>query len=159
MPFASNSAINGFSGSGSQKPQSTFASQASTLATQDNRDEMIRDVAQPDEGPGTSTERSLTVRDNQHEGYANPIEDLPLKDWKELEARYERDMEAAIQNEQTIMAEIEWVMKACDCESININADLEFSVDDEGVHDRFQQNRVREGYETVHGSCFCPSHH
>lgn len=73
------------------------------------------DEAQADEGPESGTKRSSTVLDTQHEGSINPMEDLPLKDWEELETRYERDMEAAIRNEQAVMAEIEWVMKVCDC--------------------------------------------
>lgn len=51
--------------------------------------------------------------ENSEDQNADPMADLPLKDWQELETRFERDMEAAIQHEQSIMDEIEWIMKAC----------------------------------------------
>jgi hypothetical protein len=113
MPSASSFYVNGFSGVGSQNQYSTLASQTSTIAQQDDRDDMIRVSAQPDKGSGTSSDRPLIVQENQQAEYADPMEELPSKDWEELEARYERDMKAAIQHEQAIMSEIEWVMKAC----------------------------------------------
>jgi hypothetical protein len=54
----------------------------------------------------------LVEQDDRQITPGDPTKNLPTKDWEELQARYERDMEASIQNEQSIMDEIEWVMKA-----------------------------------------------
>lgn len=53
------------------------------------------------------------AEETQPEEIIDPMQELPPKDWEELEMRYEREMEAVIQHEQSVMEEIEWVMKAC----------------------------------------------
>ena len=73
------------------------------------------------ETPGTSAilnlmlASSFTNRESPIENRAvlvqDPSEPPPAKDWEELEARYAREMDAAIQKEASIMAEIETVMK------------------------------------------------
>ena len=113
MPPPNNFEVNGFLGVRSQNSQATVASQASTLTQQDNRDGTPRNDAQTDLGPMASWGRPLIVQENRQ--HADPAEDLPLKDWHELETRYERDMAAAIHHENSILDEIEWVMKACAC--------------------------------------------
>jgi hypothetical protein len=109
MPPLSNFEANGLSGAASQIQPSTFPSQASTLAQQDiGTDASGANVR---EGPGALSGRSSMSQGNQPSEDMDPVEDLPLKDWEELETRYEREMEAAIQHEQSIIDEIEWVMK------------------------------------------------
>lgn len=113
MPSSNNSEVNGCSRAGPQNQQSTFASQASTVAQQDNRHETIPDDTGLEENPTASGEGPLNVQDSRQN--VNPMEDLLPKDWEELEMRYEREMEAAVQHEQSIMDEIEWIMKVCGC--------------------------------------------
>ncbi len=115
MPSPSEHAANGFSGAGSHNQQSAFASQASTVEQNDDEREMLRHDAQLEQKQTASWERPLTVQESRQNDNASPVDDLPLKDWQELEVRYERDMQAAIQHEQSIIDEIEWVMKACVC--------------------------------------------
>lgn len=115
MPSLSNFEVNGFSGTGSQNPQSTFQSQASVLAQQDNENETAGSGMNPEKRPAASWGRPLILQEDRQGENTDPMEDLPSKSWEELETRYERDMEAAIQHEQSIVDEIEWVMKVRDC--------------------------------------------
>ncbi len=145
MPSTGNFQINGFSGLSSQNQNPTFASQTSTEAAQDEKEEVIHDMTQPEKRSRSPNQQPLIVHENQKEDYTDPLVDLPLKDWEELEARYEQDMAAAIQREQAVMDEIEWVLKACVGLSFRIvNTDRECAADYEGVYHSFRQNRVRE---------------
>jgi hypothetical protein len=113
MPSPGNFEVIGFSRIGSHNHQSTSVSQASTLVSQESRCETLRTGA-PFEGASTeSWERPQVVQESQRIEDFDPMEDLPVKDWEGLEMRYERDMEAAIQHEQSLIDEIEWVMKVC----------------------------------------------
>ncbi|KAF7510755.1 hypothetical protein GJ744_006121 [Endocarpon pusillum] len=93
---SSNFEVNGFLGVGPQNQHSNFATQASTLVQQENEVGLL--------GYGELAEDGLTAS-------CDPMEDLPSKDWEELETRFDGDMEAAVQHEQSIIDEIEWVMK------------------------------------------------
>jgi Neuraminidase (sialidase) len=106
--------INGFPESGPLTQQSTFASQASTLAQQDGENETLLTSAALGNGSAASWGRPLVTQKNQQGESLDPMEDLQPKNWEELDNRYERDMEAAILQEQSILTEIEWVMKVCD---------------------------------------------
>jgi hypothetical protein len=114
MPSQSDFEVNGFTGAALHH-QPSFASQASTVKPERNEDEAPRNGARHQEILGASLEGQITLQETRAEEHNDPTEDLPSKDWEELEARYELDMEAAIQHEQSIMDEIEWVMKACYC--------------------------------------------
>lgn len=130
--------VSGFSGTGSKRQHSTFALQPSTLKQQSNEDEMHDDGAQVLEGPPGSWQRPLVIQETRNDDFGNPNDGLPLKDWEGLEARYEQDMEAAIQHEQSILDEIEWVMKVCDrgvCDTGH--TDRNYLADDEGDYDCF----------------------
>ena len=82
-------------------PSSTnFTTQASTPVQQENEEGLL--------GYGELAEDVLMAS-------CDPMEDLPSKDWEELETRYDGDMEAAVQHEQSIIDEIEWVMKVGGC--------------------------------------------
>lgn len=142
MPSPSNFEVNGFAGAGSQIHQSTFAAEASTPAEQENRNEMSDDDndddAQLEQKPMNFSELSLTSQESQQDENVHTMEDLPLKDWEELQSRYEREMEAAIQHEQSIVNEVEWVMKACVCWVHDSSfADGIYSADDGRIHHRF----------------------
>ena len=39
------------------------------------------------------------------------LQDLLPKDWKDLEARYDEEMNAAVKHEQSIMEELDWVLQ------------------------------------------------
>jgi hypothetical protein len=142
MPSPGNFEGNGFSRIGSQNHQSTSASQASTLVPQENRRETFHTDAPVEGASAEGWERPEVVQESRQSEDIDPMEDLPGKDWEELEMRYERDMEAATQHEQSIIDEIEWVMKACGYGSCNLHnpglANGKCSSDDEGVHYRFQ---------------------
>lgn len=99
MP-STNFEVNGFLGEESQKQRSSFATQTSTLVQQEH-----------EQGPFGQA----TSADNGTMTFCDPMDDLPSKDWEELETRYDGEMEAAVQHEQSIIDEIEWVMKVSGC--------------------------------------------
>jgi hypothetical protein len=104
---------NGLSGAASQDQPSTFPSQASTLTQQDAGIGTAAGGANVEQGPAGLSGSSSMAHDNQPSEDMDPMEELPPKDWEELERRYEGEMEAAIQHEQSIIDEIEWVMQVC----------------------------------------------
>jgi hypothetical protein len=113
MHSRNNFEANGLPGAAPQDQPSAFPSQASTLAQQDTGTGAAASGANVEEGPTTSSGSSSMQHDNGPSEDLDPMEALPLKDWEELENRYEQEMEAAIQNEQSIIDEIEWVMSVC----------------------------------------------
>ncbi len=100
MPSSTNFEVTGFLGAGSQNQQSNFATQASTLVQQEHEEVPLGKAVLAEDGPMVS---------------CDPLEELPSKDWEELETRYDGEMEAAVQHEQSIIDEIEWVMKVSSC--------------------------------------------
>lgn len=112
MPSESGLVVDGFSGVESDSQRLKVASHVSTMAQPEKGDEMadndghVKDLSAP-------WERPLMGEESPHSESGDPMEDLPPNDWEELEVRYERDMEDATQQEQSIINEIEWVMKAC----------------------------------------------
>lgn len=110
MPSSGNFAVNGFSGAESVDQESKHATQEAALVQKDTRDKMPHNDAQF-EGTAPSWDGPLTVQESQQRENADPMEGLSPKDWEELEVRYGRDMEVAIQHEQSIIDEIEWVMQ------------------------------------------------
>jgi len=113
MHAQNNFEANGISGAAWQHQPSAFPSQTSTLAQQDTGTEIAASGANVEEEPAASSGSLSMEHGNQPCEDIDPMEDLPSKDWEELEKRYEREMEAAIQHEQSIIDEIEWVMQVC----------------------------------------------
>jgi hypothetical protein len=106
MPSPGPFEANGVAGGSWDSQQPAFGSQPSTLAQTNGQDDAMDQSTLPPSG--------INEQENQRDEIGDPLEELQPKDWEELEARYERDMEAAIQHEQAIMDEIEWVAKVAD---------------------------------------------
>lgn len=100
LPSSTNFEVNGFLGVGPQNQHSNLATQASTLVQQENEVGLLGYGELAEDAPMAS---------------CDPMEDLTSKDWEELETRFDGDMEAAVQHEQSIIDEIEWVMKVSGC--------------------------------------------
>lgn len=102
----------GFGGSASETPQSTPGPRAPSEAQPDRESTMMQKDAHLDKGLKRPRENPLIVQEDRQNASADPKEDLPSKDWEELESRFEREMEATVQQEQSTMDEIKWIMKA-----------------------------------------------